>query len=263
MILVLLLGALVGAVLGLTGAGGGILAVPALVAGLGWSVQQAAPIALIAVAAGAATGAIEGFRQGLVRYRAGLLMAALGVPLTAVGAWLAQRVSTDWLTGLFGLTMLMVAARGLHRATADSAEDSRMLPRCNVNPDTGRLVWTPVSTLVIGSIGMFTGLLTGLLGVGGGFVIVPALRRFTSLSMHAIVATSLFVIALTGGGGVITALWHGARLPGAITWPFLAAVIAGMIAGRILAKHLPGAQIQRGFALLVLLIGLSMLAKAV
>ncbi|MDR3428951.1 sulfite exporter TauE/SafE family protein [Silvimonas sp.] len=261
MILVLLLGALVGAVLGLTGAGGGILAVPALVAGLGWTVQQAAPVALIAVAAGAATGAVEGFRQGLVRYRAGLLMAALGVPLTGVGAWLAHRIPTDWLTGLFGITMLIVAFRGLHRAS-QAPEDSRLLPRCSVNPATGRLVWTPASVAVVGGIGMVTGLLTGLLGVGGGFVIVPALRRFTSLSMHAIVATSLFVIALTGCGGVLTAQWHGTVLPPAVTWPFLGAVVSGMIAGRLLAQHLPGAQIQRGFALLVLLIGLSMIAKA-
>ncbi|MCP6726012.1 TSUP family transporter, partial [Klebsiella pneumoniae] len=66
--LTLLLGALVGAVLGLTGAGGGILAVPALMASQGWSVQQAAPVALLAVAAGAALGAWEGWRRGEVRY---------------------------------------------------------------------------------------------------------------------------------------------------------------------------------------------------
>ena len=79
------LGVVVGAVLGLTGAGGGILAVPALVVGLGWSMQQAAPVALIAVAGGAAVGAIEGFRRRLVRYRAAILMAATGIPVTFIG----------------------------------------------------------------------------------------------------------------------------------------------------------------------------------
>jgi uncharacterized membrane protein YfcA len=75
MLISLILGALVGAVLGLTGAGGGILAVPALVVGFGWTMQQATPVALIAVAGSAAVGAIEGLRRGLVRYKAAVLMA--------------------------------------------------------------------------------------------------------------------------------------------------------------------------------------------
>ncbi|MFB9158825.1 TSUP family transporter, partial [Chromobacterium violaceum] len=85
MALTLLLGVLVGAVLGLTGAGGGILAVPALMASQGWSVPQAAPVALLAVAAGAALGAWEGWRRGEVRYRAAALMALCGLPGSALG----------------------------------------------------------------------------------------------------------------------------------------------------------------------------------
>lgn len=90
MLISLILGSLVGAVLGLTGAGGGILAVPALVVGMGLPMQQATPVALIAVAGSAAIGALEGFRQGLVRYRAALLMAVAGVPLTSLGVKLAH-----------------------------------------------------------------------------------------------------------------------------------------------------------------------------
>ena len=67
MILVVVLGVLIGAIMGLTGAGGGILAVPLLVAGMHWSMQQAAPVALFAVASGAAVGAFDGFRH-LVRH---------------------------------------------------------------------------------------------------------------------------------------------------------------------------------------------------
>ena len=86
----LILGIVVGAVLGLTGAGGGILAVPALVSGMGWSMQQAAPVALIAVAGGAALGAVEGLKKGLVRYKAALVMVISGLPLTSAavrGRW--------------------------------------------------------------------------------------------------------------------------------------------------------------------------------
>ncbi|WP_236849643.1 sulfite exporter TauE/SafE family protein [Chromobacterium subtsugae] len=101
----LLLGALVGAVLGLTGAGGGILAVPALMAAQGWSLPQAAPVALLAVAAGAALGAYEGWRRQLVRYRAAAWMAASGVPFAAAGASVAHLLPAPLLSTLFALAM--------------------------------------------------------------------------------------------------------------------------------------------------------------
>ena len=101
MSITLLLGLLLGAVLGLSGAGGGILAVPALVAGMGWSMQQAAPVALIAVAGSAALGALEGLRRGLVRYKAALLMACVGVPMTSLGVRVASMTSQHTLRVLF------------------------------------------------------------------------------------------------------------------------------------------------------------------
>ena len=85
--MILLLGVLVGLVLGLTGAGGGMLAVPALVFGMGWTVAQAAPVALLAVAAAAWLGSIDGLRHGLARYRAALLMALAALPSTTLGSF--------------------------------------------------------------------------------------------------------------------------------------------------------------------------------
>ena len=99
MALSLILGILVGGVMGVTGAGGGILAVPALVGGLGWTVQQAAPVALIAVASGASIGALDGLRRGQVRYRAAILMAVVGIPCTSPGLQLAHSLSPQWLAG--------------------------------------------------------------------------------------------------------------------------------------------------------------------
>ena len=97
--------------MGLTGAGGGILAVPVLVAGMHWSMQQAAPVALIAVAAGAAVGAIDGFKHGLVRYKAAILMAVCGVPMTRVGQKWAQVLPQFILMGCFAILMLAVSWR--------------------------------------------------------------------------------------------------------------------------------------------------------
>lgn len=261
MLISLLLGVLVGAVLGLTGAGGGILAVPALAVGLGWSMQQAAPVALIAVAGGAGIGALDGFRQKLVRYRAAALMAVIGIPVTALGIRAAQAVSQPMLLGLFAAVMLLVAFRLLAQSFKGApAEPHSTFGR--IDAQTGRFVWTPLTTLLLAGIGALTGFMTGLLGVGGGFVIVPLLRRFTELSMHGIVATSLLVIAIVGVGGVLAAVLHGAVLPLELTLLFTAATAAGMLAGRFASHRLSAAHVQVGFAIVLLVVALGLLVKA-
>ena len=261
MLISLLLGVLVGAVLGLTGAGGGILAVPALVVGLGWSMQQAAPVALIAVAGGAGIGALDGFRRKLVRYRAAALMAVTGIPVTALGIRAAQAVSQSVLLGLFAVVMLLVAFRLLAQTFKGApAEPHSTFGR--IDAQTGRFVWTPLTTLLLAGIGALTGFMTGLLGVGGGFVIVPLLRRFTELSMHGIVATSLLVIAIVGVGGVLTAVLHGAVLPLELTLLFTAATAAGMLAGRFASHRLSAVYVQVGFAIVLLVVALGLLVKA-
>ncbi len=252
-------GIAVGLTLGLTGAGGGILAVPALMSATGWQLQQVSPIALIAVAAGAALGTWEGFRHRLVRYRAAFLMMLAGVPFTSPGMQIAHLLPQPLLLGLFALVMLIAAAR-LLRGQGGNGTSTRAL--CSLHPDTGRFNWTPTSIALFAGIGAVTGLLTGMLGVGGGFVIVPALRRFTPLSMHGIVATSLLVVALVSSGGVATALLHGAALPPAVTLPFLAATLAGMLLGRRLIHRLTQGQVQHGFAAILMLVAASLLFKA-
>jgi len=263
MLISLVLGVFVGAVLGLTGAGGGILAVPALVVGLGWSMQQAAPVALIAVAGSAGIGAIEGLRRRLVRYRAAALMAATGIPVTALGIRTAHAVSQRVLLGLFATVMLLVSFRLLAQAfkrVPAEAHAASALGR--IDTQSGRFVWTRLTTLLLAGIGALTGFMTGLLGVGGGFVIVPLLRRFTELSMHGIVATSLLVIAIVGVGGVLTAVLHGAVLPLELTLLFTTATAAGMLAGRFASHRLSAVHVQVGFAIVLLVVALGLLLKA-
>lgn len=250
MLISLVLGGFVGAVLGLTGAGGGILAVPALVVGMGWPMQQATPVALVAVAGSAALGALEGFRRGLVRYRAALLMALAGVPLTTLGVRLAHVLPQRVLLALFALTMLIVAARLLRQALRQGAgeHDESRLCVGRVNPDTGRLVWSWPVGFALASTGAVTGLMTGLLGVGGGFVIVPMLRKFTNVSMHGVVATSLMVIALVGTGGVLATFVAGTRAPLDMMLWFTVATALGMVVGRAASRHLSARHVQAGFA---------------
>lgn len=262
MMLSLIFGMLVGIVLGLTGAGGGILAVPALVIGMGWSMQQAAPVALIAVAIGAAIGAIEGFRQKLVRYRAAMLIALAGAPFTLLGLRIAHALAQQWLMGLFAAVMLLVALGMFRQNTFSPQSNLDISSPGSVYPDTGRFVWSWQTGFLLGSIGAMTGFMTGLLGVGGGFVIVPMLRRFTKVSMHSIVATSLLVIALVGTTGIISAVAHGVVPPLNITALFAAATAAGMLIGRQLTKRLSPVHVQRGFAITLVVVATGLLIQA-
>jgi uncharacterized protein len=259
-----LLGILVGAVLGITGAGGGILAVPALVAGFGWSMQQAAPVALIAVAGSASIGAVDGLRRGLTRYRAALLMAVAGISTTAVGARVAHALPQQVLMVGFSLVMFMVALRMLSEKYSDDERSAEfaLRSRARIHPETGRFIWTwPVAILLAG-IGAATGFFTGLLGVGGGFLLVPLLRRFTNLSMQGVVATALMVVALVGASGVLATVAQGATIEVLPTMLFAAASAAGMVAGRMLGRRLPAVRVQQAFVGLLLLVAGGMLVNA-
>jgi uncharacterized protein len=263
MLVSLFLGALVGAVLGLTGAGGGILAVPALVVGMGWQMPQATPVALIAVAGSAAIGALEAFKRRLVRYRAALLMTLAGVPLTSVGVRLSHVLPERLLVALFSAAMLVVALRLLSQALrkATSKSTSRLCVG-RVDPNTGRLVWNRATGVALAATGALTGLMTGLLGVGGGFVIVPLLRKFTNVSMHGIVATSLLVITLVGSGGIVSTLLLGASPPLALTLMFSVTTAVGMIIGRYVSRYLSTEHVQVGFAAVLICVALGLMTKA-
>lgn len=253
------LGLLVGLTLALTGAGGGALAVPLLVLAAGWSMQQASPAALLAVGLAAWLGAALGLRQGLVRWRAALLLGASGMAAAPVGVWLAQRTPQALLLLAFVGFMVWTAARMWSDPARPGAGPARA-PAC-VRPDgAARLDWTAGCAAVLARVGGSAGMLSGLLGVGGGFVIVPALDRHSNLDLRTIQATSLAVIALVSVSGVAAAAWHGRLDPGS-TLPFAAGAAVGLLAGRRLAPRLPVGLLRRGFAVVALGVAALLLAR--
>lgn len=255
----ILLGIVVGVVLGLTGAGGSILAVPLLMAGLGWPLTRAAPIALLAVAAAAALGTWLAWRRSYVRYRAASLMSITGTLASPLGLHAAERLPAAALSLLFAVILGIVAIRLMLQSLARDNDGAAHLGRlCRYDPVSGRLIWTWTSGSVLAAIGALTGFLSGLLGVGGGFFIVPALRAATELTMQAAIATSLMTIALTSLGTVASAAIAGRDIPLLVALPFVIGSLLGMAAGRWIAPKISGPRLQQGFALLMLLVAAGM-----
>lgn len=256
------LGLVVGLILALTGAGGGILAVPLLIFGTGASVAEAGPIGLMAVGMAAALGALLGLRAGVVRYRAAVLVAATGMLLSPAGLWAARQVDGRWLAVLFALVLLFVALKTFRQASGKGPATTAEHVVCKRNGESGRFIWTRPCAAAMTLSGGLAGLLSGLLGVGGGFVMVPAFQRYTDLPMKSSVATSLAIIALISLMGVATTAVNG-HLDWALALPFSAGALAGMLGGRSLASRLAGPQLQKGFAFVSALVAIAMVVKAV
>jgi uncharacterized membrane protein YfcA len=248
--LALVLGAVVGMILALTGAGGGILAVPLLVFGLHLSIVQAAPVGLIAVGTASAFGAVLGLREDLVRYRAAAMIGLVGMACAPLGLYLAVRIPNAPLTIAFALVLAWVAVRMFRQTLASANPEHAAAPvqlPCVRNPADGRLLWTMPCAWALGGTGAVSGILSGLLGVGGGFVIVPSLSRFTGLATRSILATSLAVIALVSIGGVTAAAVHG-TIAWQVALPFAGGAVTALLAGRRIAARIAGKRLQQAFA---------------
>jgi uncharacterized membrane protein YfcA len=259
------LGILVGLLMGLTGAGGGILSVPLLVFFLGLPIAEAAPIALCAVALASSIGAILGLRNKILRYKAAGFMAIFGLALSPIGLWLAPQIPNAPLQVLFSLILLYVGFHLLKQANNQIKgvpDEKRQSPPCLINPSLGKLQWTLPCARALMLAGGLAGFLSGLLGVGGGFIIVPALKRYTDLPVKSIVATSLGVLAIITGGGAIFSAATGS-LNIIVAAPFSVAALGGLLMGLLLGKKLSGPHTQLIFSIFTLIIAISLLIKGV
>ena len=246
------LGVLVGLLMGLTGAGGGILSVPLLVFVLHLTVAEAAPISLLAIALAAGVGALLGFKNKILRYKAAGFMAIFGLLLSPLGLWLAQRIPNAPLLILFSCILFYVSIRLYLQARRKilGLPDKASKPApCLLNTSIGKLDWNLPCAKALMISGATAGFLSGLLGVGGGFVLVPALRRYTDLSAQSIVATSLGVLAIVSGGGAVFSVLSG-TLHLLIAAPFALGALGGLLIGRVIGGKISGPRLKQVFAIM-------------
>jgi uncharacterized membrane protein YfcA len=256
------LGFLIGVSLGALGGGGSILAVPVLVFVAGQDPAAATTTSLVIVGVASIVGAVGHWRHGRVRLRSGIVFGLVGLVGSIGGSAVNRRLDGDvLLLGFAGL--ILVAA---WRVVAGCPSCSRVGERREVtDPPTDlggrgagaatraeRTTGARVTTLAVA--GTAVGFLTGLFGVGGGFVIVPALALVLRYPMPQAIGTSLVVIAVNTAAALAVRL--GASVDWGSTILFTAAATAGVGAGSSIADRVEPASLQRSFAALLVAVAL-------
>jgi uncharacterized membrane protein YfcA len=237
-------GGAIGLPLALIGSGGSILAVPILVYGFGRDVATAAGTSLAIVGAIAATGTLAHLRAGRVLPLTGLLFGALGALGAMLGARLNALTPGPVVLLLFAVVML-ASAVGMLRSSR----------RAGPEPADFREPRDAASLARIGAAGSAVGLLSGFFGVGGGFLIIPALVLAIRVPIHRAVGTSLVAIVLQSLGGLVGYVQLG-KVDFALAGLFLAGGALGTVAGMQLAGRWSGARLQQAFASFVIVVAL-------
>ncbi len=234
----LILGSAIGLALGLLGGGGSILTVPVFVYVLGADPKDAIAMSLAVVGATSAVGMVAHWRARHVNLPVGVLFGAVASAGTYAGARLATRLAGSTQLALFAVVMLVAAASMLRRSDAPAASGE-----------------APRNQLLVLAAGVLVGLLTGLVGVGGGFLIVPALVLI-GLPMAEAVGTSLLIIAANCVVGLYGYVGHATLAWGSIL-PVTAGTLPGIWIGSVLHRAVPQHLLRRGFAALLVVVSVT------
>jgi uncharacterized membrane protein YfcA len=261
----LIFGAVVGLSLGLTGGGGAIFAVPLLVYGLSIDPRQAVGISLAAVGATSLVGFLGRWKASEVEVGTGLMFAVAGMIGAPFGSGLSAQIPESLLLTLFALLMLVVAVRMWRTAGSSNAEvsctaDDDDGPTCRRDA-AGNLRLTSPCAVLLAVVGVLTGVLSGLFGVGGGFVIVPALVLYSGMAIHRAVGTSLLVITLVSASGVASHLWAGREIPIETTSYFVVGGVLGMFAGIWTSRYISGPTLQKVFAVAIVAVAMFVILR--
>ena len=242
-ILALALSLLIGVALGLLGGGGSILTLPILTYVMHMDPKTAIAASLFVVATTSAFGVIAHARAGRVRWRTGVIFGAAGMVGAYAGGRLAAYLPAKLLMVLFAAMMVATAAAMLRGRRQVSAAVVRELPVVKVILE-----------------GIAVGVVTGIVGAGGGFLVVPALVLLGGLGMEAAVGTSLVVISMKSFAGFYGHLGH-VSLDWKLTLLVTAAAVMGSFGGGALAGRIPPATLRKGFGVFVLVMAAFILSK--
>ncbi|WP_181310832.1 sulfite exporter TauE/SafE family protein [Nocardioides campestrisoli] len=260
----LLAGALIGLSLGTLGGGGSILAVPVLVYLLDQSPAQATTGSLVVVGATSLVGAISARRAGHVLLGRGAVFGLVATGGAALGATASTVVSDELLLAAFAALMLFVgglmAWRVLrHRGAEDSPRPTLDDPIITFSPTFACNCPRALQVLLTATA---VGLLTGFLGVGGGFLVVPALLLALGIPMRQAAGTSLVVITITSAVALAVRAGGGVAPDWSLVAALTAASALAAVAGARLAGRLDAAKLQAAFTVLVLLVAVYTAARA-
>ena len=280
-VLSLILGTAIGLSLGALGGGGSILTVPALVYALGVSAKHATGASLLIVGLSALLGMLAHARAGRVRWAPGFTVGLISIVGSLAGTALNRKVDPDVLLLVFALLMFVVAAMMIRRDRTNSKPTPRDPQRAhlefanathnvvrenvdlaaNVIPLSREVVHRR-SPLLVAAVGVGVGFLTGFLGVGGGFIVVPSLVLVLSFELAEAVGTSLLIIAISSAfaiaerGGV-----HG--VPPHILWSFAGSAMIAALLGNQIAERVSVRRLNQGFIILVIAVACYVTVRSV
>ena len=230
-------GIAIGLIVGAVGGGGAILALPVLVYVLGEGVSRASTASLVVVALAAGVGAGALALRGQVCWRLALTFSAPAAAGAVAGSIGGGAVGAEALILAFVPVMVVAAGATWHRAGAVTDDEDADCP----SPRPERIVVS----------GAGVGALTGFFGVGGGFLIVPALTLWLGVTFRRAVATSLVIITLTGLAALASHLAAGAELDVPLTASFAMSTAVGALLGTSLGARLPQSTLSRAFGAIV------------
>jgi hypothetical protein len=233
-------GLLSGGALGLTGGGGSILAVPLLVYLIGENIHLAIITSLIAVGVTSLISSFSYMRQSLVKFKVGLLMASPGIITTYLGSLINKQLKGPTLLLIFSILMIYIGY---------------LMTKKKKNHDENQNYKINYKRILI--LGAITGFASGFFGVGGGFLLVPALYIGANLKMKEAIATSLFIIFLFGVFGFISYLIQGREISYSISAIFTIGGAMGGLMGAKFAKNINQEKLRYIFAIFTIIMGIS------
>ena len=262
----ILVGITIGLVLGLTGAGGSVFAVPLLMLLLDLSAQQAIGISLGAVCISALFGSFRHLKSKQIQWMPAIVYASLGGIVAPLGGWLSQQIDENTLLLGFSILVILIALRMWQQAIRKPEEtavvratniESTEVHQATCQINYGRPFRIGLSCILgVGGGAIATGLLSGLFGVGGGFLIIPTLIFLTGINMKQAVATSLVVISIISFSGFCSFLLNGNDINTSTLSYVALGGIAGMALGIKASRKMAGPKLQKIFSILMLLMAL-------